>query len=94
MLVYCKRSCSPFYNGNYYNLDVDFHAIFEYRDFISIIDKNITNSTKRYRFRLNNSTQYIEGYIGENEYYFYDYFIDVLDERKQKLIKISSVTNL
>ena len=94
MLVYCKKNCIPFYNDNYYNIHADFHTIFEYRDFISIIDKNITNSTNRFRFRLNQSLQYVEGYIGETENYFYDYFIDVLEERKEKLQKISNVTEL
>ena len=88
MRVYCKKNCSPFCKGKYYNIFADYHTIFEYRDFISIKDKMNTDTTQTYRFRLNRSTQCAEGYIGENEYYFYDYFCDVKEDRKLKLNQI------
>lgn len=94
MNVYCKKTYSPFIKGEYYNIYTDFHTIFEYRDFISIKDYTDTKTTKRYRFRLNHSTQYAEGYIGENELYFFDYFCDIKEERKKKLEQIKNVTKM
>jgi len=85
--VLCKKNFFPFRKGNYYNV-VGIHSIFQDNDFISIISN--PNNTLPYRFRLNRSTQYIEDYIGQNEYYFYDYFVDITKDRLEKLKKLNS----
>jgi len=91
MLVYCKKSFLylPFYNGQYYNISVDYQTVFEYHDFITI--KFNEPDSISFRFRLNQSTQFAEGYIGENELYFYDYFSDVKAQRKSKLEQLSNI---
>jgi len=91
MKVYCKRDCAPFYKYNFYNIYADIHTIFEVNDFISIKDKMNNDTTERLRFRLNHSTECIEGYIGDIELYFYDYFCDIKNDRKEKLLNIFNV---
>jgi len=59
MKAFCKKSLQSFKKGKYYNID-GVHTIFEKDDFITIESR---------RFRLNKSTEYIENYIGENEYW-------------------------
>jgi len=78
MNVLCKRNCHNFKKGTYYKI-VNIFTIFEPDDFITIEDRDY------YRFRLNDSISYIEDYIGTNEYYFYNYFCNIIEERKFKL---------
>lgn len=85
MKVCCKKSYNFFEKDKYYEVEV-ITSIFNKDDFITI--KNYKNL---YRFRLDRSLEYIEGYIGENEYYFYDYFYSLPEERKSKLDKINSL---
>ena len=88
MQALCKISCMDFEKGKYYRI-VNTHSIFVKDDFIII-----ENSGYLCRFRLNKSTQYIEGYIGETEVCFDDYFININDDRKAKLEQLSNVTEL
>ena len=91
MRVYCKKNCTPFIKGLCYNLLADYHSVFEYKDFISIKDEKNNVVSTSYRFRLNHSTEYIENYIGESEYYFYDYFCSSQEMRKMKLEHLSKI---
>ena len=91
MKVYCKKSYFGFEKGNSYEFVIN--SIFEPNDFITI-KINSNDIDQWYRFRLNYSPFYVEDYIGENKVYFYDYFSDLNEIRKNKLEKISSVTNM
>lgn len=90
MQALCKKNYQGFEKGKYYKID-NIHSIFQKDDFISL---NYYGNDILVRFRLNHSLEYIEGYIGEFEVYFYDYFYNVQDQRKAKLEKLSNVTNL
>jgi hypothetical protein len=82
MIASCKKTFYNFKKNENYKID-GIHSIFEKDDFITLIDNQVTA-----RFRLNKSTDYIDDYIGSDEYYFYDYFTILKEERKQKLKKI------
>jgi len=83
MRVYCKKSYHIFEQNKYYIANI--HSVFVKDDFIAIE----ASVDLLYRFRMNKSTECIEGYIGDIELYFYDYFNLLKDERKQKLKKLS-----
>jgi hypothetical protein len=92
MKVLCKKSYYGFIKGNSYEV-IQISSIFEPDDFITIrSDEPIEHSW--YRFRLNNSTQYVEDYIGENEEHYDDYFVNIKEQRKIKLEKLSNVTEM
>jgi uncharacterized protein YfdQ (DUF2303 family) len=92
MRVLCKKSYHGFEKGNSYEV-IQISSVFEPDDFITIkSDESLEHSW--YRFRMNNSTQYVEDYIGENEAHYHDYFVNIKEERKNKLEKLSSVTEL
>lgn len=86
MQVLCKKNYYGFIKGVSYKI-IRISSVFEPDDFITI-RSNENISFCDYRFRLNNSTQYVEDYIGESEIYFYDYFINIKEERKAKLKKL------
>lgn len=88
MLLYCKKNICIFEENKYYNVYADIHSVFVDSDFISIEDKSNNVTDERFRFRLNKSSTCIEGYIGEYELYFFDYFDDVKKQRKEKLEKL------
>jgi len=83
MKVFCKNSYYGFEKGKYYEVK-SISSIFEKDDFITI-ESNEDISHSWYRFRLNQSLEYIDDYIGQNEVYFYDYFSNIQEERKEKL---------
>jgi len=82
--VVCKQNIGDFKKGRHYIVD-NIHSIFEKDDFISIINDN----RELNRFRLNDSFEYIDGYIGYDEKNFYIFFDFVNDLRKKKLDKIN-----
>jgi hypothetical protein len=84
MKVYCKNNCQKFKKGKYYEV-ISIASVFEQNDFITI------QNDYPYRFRLNTSKDFIEDFIGENEYYFYNYFYDIREERKIKLEQLSKI---
>lgn len=87
MKVLCIKNYYGFQKNHYYNI-INTHSIFEKNDFITIqSDESLEHSW--YRFRLNKSNEYIDEYLGQHEIYFYDYFINVKEERKKKLKNIS-----
>ena len=89
----CKRNYLTFKAGEYYYIFYTF-SVFEKDDFVSMASsKDTTKPTPTYRFRMNKSQEYIEDYIGENENYFYDYFCDLKEERKTKLISLQKITS-
>lgn len=81
--VLCKKDILPFKKDNYYKV-YDIFSILDKDDFISIV----VNGNCNVRFRLNKLTSYVEDYIGENETYFYDYFVDINEDRLNKLKKL------
>ena len=81
----CKRNCILFKKGQQYEIS-GIYSIFEKDDFISLK----LDSDNIFRFRLNKSLEYIDDYIGVDEYYFYDYFSLIQEERKNKILKIES----
>lgn len=86
MKALCKKSYQVFKKNNYYKIN-SIHSVFETNDFITIeSDKSVL-----YRFRLNQSLDYIDDYIGKNEVYFHDYFININNERKNKLKFINCI---
>jgi hypothetical protein len=86
MKVYCKKTYFGFKKGKYYNI-IQYSSVFERNDFITIqSDESLEHSW--YRFRMNKSLEYIDDYIGKDEAYFYDFFINIKSERKKKLLKI------
>jgi len=87
MQALCKKNYHFFEKGKYYKID-NIHSVFQKDDFISL---NYGNDL--FRFRLNRSLECIEGFIGEFEVYFYDYFYNVQDQRKAKLEKLSNVNS-
>jgi hypothetical protein len=92
MKVFCKKTYFGFIEGKLYEV-IRISSVFEPNDFITIND-NEDIPFSDYRFRLNKSTEYVEGYIGENEIYFHDYFINIKEERKLKLENILKVTGV
>lgn len=89
--AYCIVSIVPFQKNNYYNVN-GIHSVFKKNDFITLEYFDIkTNLTYLCRFRLNKSTSYIDDYLGMNEFYFYDYFIDIKTDRLNKLNKLKIV---
>lgn len=86
MKAFCIKNYFGFEKGNYYNI-ISKSSVFTENDFITI-ESYEPISYSWYRFRLNKSNEYIENYIGENESYFYDYFLNVKEERMKKLKKI------
>ena len=95
MKVICKKDCYNFKNGEKYQINgmysifipkrhqIDVKCFKDKYDFISLeINSTIV------RFRLNESIDYIDNYIGLNEFYFYDYFYILKEERKLKLKKL------
>jgi hypothetical protein len=92
MKVLCKKSYYTFEKGKSYEV-IHMISVFEPDDFITIrSDEPLEHSW--YRFRMNNSTQYVEDYIGENEAYYHDYFVNIKEDRKNKLERLSSVTEV
>jgi len=87
--VLCKNSYYGFTKGNYYEVKY-ISTIFEKDDFITIESDDALEHSW-YRFRLNKSDECIADYIGKNELYFHDYFINVKEERKQKLVNLSDI---
>lgn len=86
MRVYCKKDVYLFKHNHYYNISGVF-SVFDKDDFISIeVNHNI------FRFRMNESIEYIEDYIGEFELYFYNYFNSLSNDRKRKLCILSDLT--
>lgn len=83
--VLCKRDFRNFFKKNKYYRVVSLNSIFDKNDFI-LVESNLDNFC---RFRMNTNKTYIEDYIGYDEYYFYDYFYDEKEERKEKLINLS-----
>jgi len=82
MKAYCIKDYQGFKKNNYYISHII--SVFETNDFISIeFNKEL------YRFKLKEITGYIEDYIGENEIYFYDYFVNITEDRKNKLKVLS-----
>lgn len=90
MKALCKKTYYGFEKDNYYNI-VGIHTVFEKDDFITI-QSNESIEHSWYRFRLNKSLEYVDDYIGKNESYFYDYFINITEERKKKLKHLSKIT--
>jgi hypothetical protein len=88
MKVLCKKSYFGFEKDNSYEV-IQISSVFEPDDFITI-----KSDETWYRFRLKYSTQYIEDYIGENEAYYHDYFVNIKEERKNKLEKLLNVTEM
>ena len=89
MRVVCKKSYGGFEKGNSYEV-IQFSSVFEPDDFITIrSNEDLEHSW--YRFRMNHSLECIEGYIGEFELYFHDYFIDIKEVRKAKLEHLSKL---
>lgn len=88
MKVYCKNDCHEFKKHKYYNV-ISIASVFEQNDFISIQTDFMVC-----RFRLNTSTDYIEDFIGNNEFYFYDYFYSITEERKIKLDQLSKIQQI
>jgi len=86
MIAHCTKNYYGFKKGVNYSIKSK-HSIFEKDDFITI-ESDEELSFSLYRFRLNNSLEYIDDYIGKNEVYFYDFFINVTEERKNKLEKL------
>jgi hypothetical protein len=85
MLARCIKGNFIFKKNNYYTI-YGIYSVYEKNDFISLlIDDQI------YRFRLNKSFYFTEDFIGLNEYYFYDYFVYLNEERQNKLNKISEL---
>lgn len=89
MVAHCKRNYLSFIDGEYYVIE-SIHSVFVKDDFITLRSKE---DHFLYRFRMNKSSDYIEGYIGENELYFYDYFNILTEERKKKINKIKEIIN-
>ena len=92
MKAYCKKTYFGFEKGNSYEV-VQINSVFQTDDFITIKTNDISVD-HWHRFRLNQSTQYVEDYIGENEVYFYDYFSLLKEVRKNKLKQLSNVTEV
>ena len=87
MRVLCTKSYYGFIKGNYYNI-IQYSSVFETNDFITIeSDESLEQSW--YRFRLNKSLEYIDDYIGKDEAYFYDYFVNIQEDRKRKLEQLN-----
>lgn len=91
MKVLCKKSYYGFKKNNYYKV-ISIYSIFEKDDFITI-QSDESNEKSWYRFRLNNSLEYIDDYIGKDEVLFNDYFIDIKSERRKKLNNIKNYTH-
>lgn len=87
-IAICKKDCHDFKKGNQYEI-YDIYSIFEKNDFISLKIIHSNTSDDVFRFRLNKSLEYIDDYIGVEEYYFYDYFYILQEERKMKLLKLN-----
>ena len=88
MIAYCIKNYYGFKKGKNYKI-ISKHSIFEKNDFLTI-ESNEELSHKLYRFRLNKSLDYIDDYIGKNEVYFYEFFINITEDRKNKLNKLNS----
>ena len=86
MKVYCKNDCHKFKKHEYYDV-ISLASVFEQNDFITI-----RNDYLAFRFRLNTSTDCVEDFIGNNEYYFYDYFYSIPEERKIKLEQLYKIS--
>jgi len=85
MIAHCKKNFNCFKNNEYYTI-FGINSVFEKDDFITLeCDNNL------YRFRLNTSNEYVDDYIGVNEYYFYDFFYSLKKERKNKIIQLSNL---
>lgn len=87
MKALCKKNYYGFKKGEHYEVKC-ISSIFEANDFITL-----ECSSMWYRFRMNQSLEYIDDYIGQNEMYFYDYFKNIQDERKEKLNQISKINS-
>lgn len=85
MIAICKKTFQIFKKDEKYKIE-GIYSIFENNDFISL-----NNNNQIYRFRLNESSDYIDDYIGTDETYFYDYFKILKEERKIKLKKINKL---
>ena len=92
MRVVCKKSYYAFEKGNSYEV-IQISSVFETDDFITI-KSNEALEHSWYRFRMNNSTEYLEDYIGENEAHYHDYFVNIKEERKIKLEHLANVTEM
>ena len=90
MKALCKKTYYGFEKGNYYDI-VGVYSVFETNDFITIESKESIEH-RWYRFRLNKSLEYVDDYIGKDEAYFYDYFINITKDRKEKLEHLKNVT--
>jgi hypothetical protein len=86
MKAHCKNDFYQFEKNKYYIIN-NIYSVFDKDDFISIED----NEHLVFRFRLNKSMTYVDDFIGDNEYYFYDYFCFLNEERKKKLEKLSEL---
>lgn len=86
MIAHCINNYHGFKKGVNYIIKSK-HSVFEKDDFITLeSDEELSHSL--YRFRLNKSMEYIDDYIGKNEVYFYDFFINITEDRKKKLDKL------
>lgn len=92
--VVCKR---PIYNmlkgGSY---EISYHSIFETNDYATItLPKPFgIHNFKLVRFRIKKGdlAHVIDGYIGDNEFYLYDFFYSDAELRKLKLKKLDEKT--
>jgi len=85
MKAHCKKSFNCFKLNEYYTI-IGIFSVFEKDDFISLECDN-----QLYRFRLNQSNQYVDSYIGMSEYYYYDFFSSIQQERKDKIEQLSNL---